>query len=1103
MTTFIEGFLPAFAANVAAMMVQVAGKKICDKFDPSDVQQAIARCIGDGMTALLAKSADPSPENEHILTDCFRDYFGNEAVARELSKLLRGKEPDIEELTYLFEDEAGYDRNNLPGLDFDRGIQAFIAAFMESALLEPKLNTAIQAGQLINQTRIQRELLEEMREMVACLREYRVVGIRAGEIRAENVVSGIQIIHQLTPAHASELPDDTEERHYLKVLIEKCDALELAAIDESCTADDVIRISDVFTSLNLTRQRFPGQAIEDTLTGRKEELQKRESSDRLVPIQAIEAAGALSRLVILGGPGSGKSTLVNYIATRLAGRWLTDAVKFDDLPGFAADESPIPVRIVLRQFAAWIPGERKKGDAGLVWRYLEYMLDEHWGCKCYSHIRQILQKKGGVIFFDGLDEVREKDEDAKRSVITEAIRDFANPLDKCRIIVTCREYAYKKTDGWRLPEKAFPVAELALFDMEQIGAFAQTWYRVIGPQKDWNAAKQEAEADSLFRAIKAMPHLKEIAQYPLLMTLMAQVHGRDGYLPKDRADLYERAVNLLLEHWDNRIIRDTDGTCRRESGWILRLGLRRDTLRSALERVAFSAHEHQETETDRSDRCADISKLDLLEELEKDLGSLDAARDVIDYISKRSGLLIAQDNKTYTFPHRTFQEYLAAAHIMKRSDFNAFLKERIRRDPDWWREVFLLAAGCSKNIPLTVSNMVDALLPYGPKTGTITPENSQYARLSAQALIETDFPGHVEKERRSTGYGNFSRTYEQIQSWLVESLGANETLSPNDRVESGRVLGQLGDPRKEVMTPEHMLFCLVPGGDFYMGDGDERHLNSHLKYDYWMARHPVTNAQYFEFVKAGGYAEARYWGEAKEVGYWKSGKFKGRLENNFHNKPYGYGSPFNLPNHPVVGVSWYESLVFTRWLTDAWREKDIIGKKWRVRLPSEAEWEKAARGGQQIPEKPVVFCPSDRAWENKSGVISNPGPERTYPWGDEIERDSANYRETGIGTTNAIGCFSSGKSPFGCFDMAGNVWEWTRSLWGKKLDTPDFIYPYEPNDGRENEVIKKDMSCILRGGSFFNLSGNLRCAARFRNFPDGRHDYWGFRCVCVPDTSDL
>jgi toxoflavin biosynthesis protein ToxD len=163
---------------------------------------------------------------------------------------------------------------------------------------------------------------------------------------------------------------------------------------------------------------------------------------------------------------------------------------------------------------------------------------------------------------------------------------------------------------------------------------------------------------------------------------------------------------------------------------------------------------------------------------------------------------------------------------------------------------------------------------------------------------------------------------------------------------------------------------------------------------------------------------------------------------------HGTEPPDALRDHPVSDVTWHEARACCQWLAEQ------LGQ--RYRLPSEAEWEKAARG--------------------TTG--------RSFPWGEEWDDARANTREGARGTTTPCGALDNA-SPYGCYDMAGNVWEWTASL-----DAP---YPYHADDGRE--MPEQAGRRILRGGCYANPHGFARCACRFRLPPAISNEFLGFRLV--------
>jgi len=203
-----------------------------------------------------------------------------------------------------------------------------------------------------------------------------------------------------------------------------------------------------------------------------------------------------------------------------------------------------------------------------------------------------------------------------------------------------------------------------------------------------------------------------------------------------------------------------------------------------------------------------------------------------------------------------------------------------------------------------------------------------------------------------------------------------------------------------------------------------------IDYGFWIERYPVTVAQFRSFVRARGYERREWWSQPG----WTWCEFAGRRE------PEGWQAQRHNANHPVVGVTWHEAIAYSHWLDAMLRKRHTkMPDGYRMRLPTEAEWEHAARGGTG----------------------------RQYPWGDDPGDDCANVMAV-VGHTTPVGLFPRGATPEGVLDLAGNVWEWTLSL-----DRP---YPYDPSDGRNNPDV--DGRRILRGGSFDADTTLARVSAR-------------------------
>lgn len=273
--------------------------------------------------------------------------------------------------------------------------------------------------------------------------------------------------------------------------------------------------------------------------------------------------------------------------------------------------------------------------------------------------------------------------------------------------------------------------------------------------------------------------------------------------------------------------------------------------------------------------------------------------------------------------------------------------------------------------------------------------------------------------------------------FAIVSEGA---LSAPEREVAGRMLSRWGDPRAlDALTD-------VPGGQFTFGS--DSHPNSSPPHSitvetFRIGIYPVTNGAYSAFV---------------------------RDTNRLWLSPDGFAE--DRRNAPATDLTWHDARAYCDWLTDRWRMEGRIAADEHVRLPTEPEWERAARGDQP---------------DMGADILS-------YPWGHAWADDAANSEEAGFNTTCTVGLFPKGRSPYGCYDMVGQVWEWCTTLWGDNMATPDFKYPYA-NDGREALDAAPSIRRVLRGGCF--SSGKLKACCTYRGSlePDG---FWrgnGFRIV--------
>ncbi len=595
-----------------------------------------------------------------------------------------------------------------------------------------------------------------------------------------------------------------------------------------------------------------------------------------------------------------------------------------------------------------------------------------------------------------------------------------SPLDATRIRTFLQHYL-RQTAGERL---------FWALAGDEVRALWETWQGAGGSWAEFWAADEMPVKVSrrttlaqyrLWRDLRQdPPPLLALSRNPYLLLMAAQVYAaRGGALPANRAWLFNAFVDTLLEREKKR----------QPAEWI-----EAERQKDGLATLAYAMQRERGCGTT-------VERAWALERLCRAVPDCNAER--LLYLAASATLLDA-DEAAVRFYHQLLQEYFAARELGRRVAADESLVQYLPAnhwwEPSGWEETVILLAGMEADASALLEKLV-----------TVNPV------VAARCLVE----GGAQAQEA---------TRHDIAGVLSATLSDDRRHPPAARVQAGDALARLGDPRPGVgLRPDGLpdiAWCEVPAGPFLMGTYKEdtpalskRFGGGLVWYEqekpqrqvnlptFRISQYPVTNAQYAAFVQDGGYTEKwrRCWTQA---GWrWKRGR----------SEPDTFGGVFDLPNHPAVGMTWYEAVAFCRWLTERLRALGEIEPGEGVTLPSEAEWEKAARG--------------------QDGHI--------FPWGNKPDPNRANYWDTGIGSTSAVGCFPGGASPYGVLDLSGNVWEWTRSVYKG--------YPYDPEDGRED--LEAGDVRVLRGGAFGYNEYGVRCARRERYDPNNRTDHVGFRVV--------
>ncbi len=824
------------------------------------------------------------------------------------------------------------------------------------------------------------------------------------------------------------------------------------------------------------------------------------------PVSVHSAILNEPHLVLCGSHGSGKSTVLHAYTYAIASECLgmSDSSPAHTHPGERApatgdrydslrQQALLPIYLNMSQCGYGPTSERSPARLDILHFCEEYM--RQVGLRAFfPDFCNELEETGVHFFIDDLDALASDDEGADSRLMA-AILQFVHSHPKARIVAAFHRH---KAAIDRLQVSGLPVYEITPLSESQIHLMIQRWFGYFGQDRDRETSKGSAEIEAWLE--------QDIAHYvlvrnPLMLTLLLYPHTlNDRFEPETHEDLLARSVQTLTDRWfEAGLSRALD----------VLLADRQGADRPKVDRSQFLLSLKEQLYI----RARNASSNLMLSEFSPDeiLGAcLPSHRQAYPTLSFHvreqridGGIFTRWQAPVYALPHILIQDFLVSDHLSE-AGFPEQVIGLFLSNPQRWQEILLACAQIAqKKNPTLAGQLVDRLCARDSRVAA-----DPWVWYSAARILT-----NVRMEREQVG----KEIVAQVQNSLMRII-EHGSLPIEARVSAGNMLADLGDLRFRSdawhLPKDSLLgFIEVPEGAFVMGskedeitslideygigpdwegqtlgamlskepnidelihemglgDGWEELDSARLMLQWYkrevpqhvvdlprffIARYPVTNAQFKAFIEDTGYQP-----EISE----------------------GYQG---VSNHPVAHVTWQDSMRYCRWLTrtlQLWSGTPhllatLLKQGWRVTLPSEAEWEKAARG------------PAGGA-----------GEARLYPWGGAFDPDCANLKETGLGGTTTVGCFPKGASPYDVLDLAGNVWEWTRSLWGEDEYIVRYPYPYRPLDGREAKVEGPlNQLRVLRGASYVNYRRYARCATRRSPLPVLRSSVRGFRIALSP-----
>lgn len=776
-------------------------------------------------------------------------------------------------------------------------------------------------------------------------------------------------------------------------------------------------------------------------------LWKEGVKEEFADIEILSAANLFQYVVILGAPGSGKTTTAKAIATAHYCDFVNNPQmnNISDL-GLWGDSDNLPIYIELKSMVSDnefpdIDNKNVNPNAEFFKNYIKRCLFNNEET-VMEYVTERLQSGEVVLILDGLDEVpipstKEDAIEVRHNQLQSLIRSIKTVFPKIKIIVTSRPAGYS---GWTL--NGFEILHIRPLSSEEASQLAHSYYIAAGEEKE----ESQRLTDNLAVEIERLP--AKIREYPLFVCLLASIYrDKKDDFPAKRGGLLQVSLDTLLGSW----------TLKRHHEKNIQdiLNCTPDQLVNCLAKISFRAL--SEIGIPGNTDTPDVPIAMALEEFYL-LGDHINPTQVLNYIMNQAGIWTSPANRKLRFVHRLFQEYLAALAITQKDDSIGVMTELVIGNPILWTEVALLFADILSNkkqngeLFLFIEQLLNKFSECSNPAAIIA--------LVASVIIDEDFHSLNKSIKSSASIG-------VCRDKLMECLlQYNIELSGKQRNLIGLALNELNDLRTGISVDRNGIPCFewvhVSEGEFLMGTGDEettlieeicgsgtwnlsREFPQHRvkigKFE--ISKYPVTSIQFKSFVMAeDGYANDEWWTETG-------------LDWRDQNGPPAGSLPDNCPQNCVT---WYEAVAFCKWYS--------FKSGMNVRLATEAEWEYAARGNRYTQ----------------------------FVWGNECKSIYANVNETGIGTVSPVGCFPASIENGEIYDMNGNLWEWCSSI--VEMNNGDkYEYPYIFDDGRENLEGGEDCFRATRGGYYDGEWMYSRSCYRGRDIPSLRAERQGFRVV--------